>query len=277
MQFIYPEFLYALAFLLIPIIIHLFNFKRFKTLYFPDVSFLKQVQQKSKSSSKLKHLLVLASRLLMISCLVIAFAQPFLKKEGEILKKGKAAVQIYLDNSFSMQSEAREGRTFEIAKQRAYTIVKSYSVSDQFQILDNSYSADSEIWLNKDAAIEKIQSIEISHENRKLSEVLARLDESRNEEVEQFDIYLISDFQESNFDIEQIDSMKNSLNLVFLEANENDNISLQSMQFDKPFHLSGQSETVMAKVIRHGLSDKKKVPIKLYLEDQLKVPLPHHW
>ena len=51
MKFLYPQFLYALALVAIPIIIHLFNFRKFRTVYFSNVQFLKSVKEKTKSQS----------------------------------------------------------------------------------------------------------------------------------------------------------------------------------------------------------------------------------
>ena len=78
MSFVYPNFLWALFLLIIPIIIHLFNFRKYKTVYFSKVDFLTEVVEDSKSGNKLKHLLVLLSRLLLITALFLAFAQPFI-------------------------------------------------------------------------------------------------------------------------------------------------------------------------------------------------------
>lgn len=273
MQFIYPEFLYAFFLLAIPIIIHLFNFKRFKTLYFPDVSFLKEIKQRSQATSRIRHILVLLSRLLLLSCLILAFAQPFWKDNGDVQLQGKVGVQIYLDNSFSMQSQAKQGILFDEAKQRVYTIINSYSLSDQFQIISNSFEADANHWLNQEAAIERIQTIEIDNGSKSLSEIMNRLDEVDQNGIDQLDIFLISDFQQSNFDLELIDSLPIGLNLVVLDGANNENISLQNLQFEKPFHLPEQIEQLEAQIIRHGPSDKLKIPVKLYIENQLKVPL----
>ena len=60
MQFVYPAFLFALLAVAIPVIIHLFHFRRFRRGYFSDVSFLRQLNDESKKQSSLKHLLVLA-------------------------------------------------------------------------------------------------------------------------------------------------------------------------------------------------------------------------
>jgi len=80
MQFLSPGFLWALAALSIPVIIHLFSFRRYKTIYFSNVRFLKQVKEETASRNNIKHWLVLASRLLALLFLIFAFAQPFIPK-----------------------------------------------------------------------------------------------------------------------------------------------------------------------------------------------------
>jgi len=47
MQFLYPSFLWALLALAIPIIIHLFYFRRFKKVFFTNVKFLKEVKEET--------------------------------------------------------------------------------------------------------------------------------------------------------------------------------------------------------------------------------------
>ena len=81
MSFAYPEFLFALAAISVPIVIHLFNFRRFKKVYFSDIRFLKDVEIETKSRNKLKNLLILLSRILAITFLVMAFAKPVIQLE----------------------------------------------------------------------------------------------------------------------------------------------------------------------------------------------------
>ena len=47
MQFLFPVFLVALISIAIPIIIHLFHFRRFKKVYFTNVRFLKEVKEET--------------------------------------------------------------------------------------------------------------------------------------------------------------------------------------------------------------------------------------
>ena len=55
MQFLYPAFLFALVTLAIPVIIHLFNFRRYQKVYFSNVQFLKEVQEQQASRRNLKE------------------------------------------------------------------------------------------------------------------------------------------------------------------------------------------------------------------------------
>jgi len=54
MQFLYPAVLWGLLALVIPIIIHLFYFRRFKKVYFSNVKFLKEIKEETSSKAKQK-------------------------------------------------------------------------------------------------------------------------------------------------------------------------------------------------------------------------------
>jgi len=95
MQFLHPTFLYALLALAIPIIIHLFYFRRFKKVYFTNVKFLKEVKEETSARRKIRNLLVLLSRLLALAFLVFAFAQPFIPQDVEV-KKGLKSVSVFM-------------------------------------------------------------------------------------------------------------------------------------------------------------------------------------
>src|SRR5882724_9371738 len=99
MSFGYPSFLWALLSLAIPIIIHLFNFRKTIRIYFSNTRFLKQVKEETTQKRRLKQFLVLTSRLLFLFFLVIAFAQPFLPAREQMASQRN--IVIYLDNSLS--------------------------------------------------------------------------------------------------------------------------------------------------------------------------------
>ena len=94
MQFIYPQILWALLALAIPVIIHLFHFRRFKKVYFTNVKFLKEIKEEKSTRNKLRNLLVLICRLLAYAFIIFAFAQPFISK-NETTKTGKKLRQYF--------------------------------------------------------------------------------------------------------------------------------------------------------------------------------------
>ncbi|MGB7393393.1 MAG: BatA domain-containing protein, partial [Pricia sp.] len=114
MQFKYPELLWALLLLLIPIIIHLFQLRRFRKTPFTNVKFLKKVVSESRRSNTLKKWLLLFTRLGMLAALVIAFAQPFFAEKAALQSKDTV---IYLDDSFSMQAKSDGATLLENAVQ----------------------------------------------------------------------------------------------------------------------------------------------------------------
>ena len=99
MQFKHPEILYFLFLLVIPILVHLFQLRRFKKEYFTNVKFLKELAIQTRKSSKIKKWLLLATPLLLLASLILAFAQPFFKAKDS--KGVTNELFIVLDNSFS--------------------------------------------------------------------------------------------------------------------------------------------------------------------------------
>ncbi|MCB0819631.1 MAG: BatA domain-containing protein, partial [Bacteroidetes bacterium] len=71
MKFANPQFLWALFSLIIPILIHLFHFRRFKIVYFTNVRFLRELRKETQSRSRIRKLLILIARCLALSALVL--------------------------------------------------------------------------------------------------------------------------------------------------------------------------------------------------------------
>ena len=85
MRFLHPEVLYAFFALLIPILVHLFQLRKFQTEQFTNVVLLKKLEISSRKSSQLKKWLTLLIRLLTISCLIGLYQDDVVQfeKDGE--------------------------------------------------------------------------------------------------------------------------------------------------------------------------------------------------
>lgn len=274
MKFVYPEFLYALFAIAIPIIIHLFNFRKFKKVYFSNVEFLKEVKQESQAKSKLKHLLILLSRILAIVFLVFAFAQPYIPSNKGATADQNSIVGIYIDNSFSMESTGVLGSLLDEGKAKAIEIVNSYKATDKFILINNNFSAGDQRALTNEEAIDRIEAITISSKTKMLSEIYSRSRDALNaSEITNKLFYTISDFQKTIADFKQVssDTLIDTY-LVALKANQPNNLYIDSCWFDSPTHLLSQQEQLYVLVKNDGDLDLENVPIKLSINNQVVTP-----
>lgn len=242
MMFVYPLFLWALTAISIPIIIHLFNFRRYKKVYFTNVHFLKELQLESQSKSRLKELLILLSRILMITLSVLAFAQPIMvNNNNAITNVSQKTVSIYLDNSFSMEEVNKQGQLFENARKTAKDIVNSYGSNDRFHLITNDFEGKHQRFYTKEDMLNELNEIKISPVVRLFTDVHKRQTEFLGSEnkASQF-IYELTDAQKSSFNI--VDLKNDSINKVTIvpfEANETNNLFIDSCWFESPIQQKG--------------------------------------
>lgn len=271
MQFLYPTFLFALAALAIPIILHLFYFRRFKKVYFTNVRFLKEVKEETSARSKLRNLLVLLMRLLAILFLVLAFAQPFIPADDTEVKKGEKAVSVFIDNSFSMDALSQDVKLLEKAKQRAREIIGAYPVEDRFQILTNDFEGRHQRLVSKEDALTLIDEVTISPSVKKLSTVLTRQKQAINSGDSPNQIaYVVSDFQRNITDFQNYADTTFDINLVPLQAVQEKNISIDSAWFDAPVQMINQTNPLIVKVENLSNEDAENVRLSLRHEGQVK-------
>ena len=273
MSFIYPSFLWALGLIIIPIVIHLVNLRRHRTVYFSNVNFLKKVKKESQRKSKIKQLLILASRILLMSALIIAFAKPYLPTGNAEKQRANSVVGIYIDNSFSMNAEGPEGKAIESARQKAYAIVNGSQPDTKFVLLTNELSEQQNRFYNRSETIRLIGDVKENHNWVLMSTVLIRF---RNL-MENFlfetnkTIYLISDFQRHSADLSgfQPDTII-TYNFVPVPVNAVPNIYIDTCWFDAPTHHFNQLEILNVRVVNRSETDYPQIPVNFYLNDSLK-------
>lgn len=271
MMFVYPAFLWALAAVAIPVIIHLFNFRRYKKVYFTNVKFLKELQHQSKSKSRLREILVLIARSLAIVCLVLAFSQPILNNKNKVaVNINEKAISVYIDNSFSMENVNKQGPLLEIAKTKAKEIIKAFGNGDKFQIITNDFEGKHQRFNTKEDAINVINEVKISSSVRVLSDVLKRQKEFLNSSTSKNKkIYILSDVQQTTFnlaDIENDTSIK--VTIAPVKANETNNVYIDSCWFETPLQQKGFIQKLHANVVNYGNTIIEIGSAKLFLNNQ---------
>ncbi len=265
MQFVYPLFFIAFAALAIPVIIHLFNFRRYKKVWFTNVRFLAEIQQETKQQSQLKQVLILLARMLAIASIVMAFAQPYIPSNKQTEKQtGQHLVSIYLDNSWSMDAVASEGKLNEIAKNKALEIAAAYGGSDRFQLITNDFEGRHQHFVSQEEFKKLVSEVQLSPSSPTLPAIISRQNEMlAGSRLLNRDAYLISDFQRSATSFSTIKPDTSvSWFLVPLQAEKRDNLYIDTIWFNGPVHQPGQSVKLTIRIRNSGQA-LEKVPLKL--------------
>jgi len=268
MQFIFPGFLAALAVLAIPIIIHLFYFRRFKKVYFTNVKFLKELKEETSSRSKLRNLLVLLMRLLAFALLVFAFAQPFLASD-KVVDARERAVAVYLDNSFSMMSMDQEVPLIDRAKSKAKQIVDGFSESDRFMLLTNELSPRHQRWVDKNTMYGFIEEVSLSPAVQPLSKIIDRVEDAITSLPDSKPaVYIISDFQKNITDLSEPSEL--DITLLPLGSIYERNLSIDSCWLESPVVLQGQSAKILVKVSNYDNNPAENIRLSLQYGNEKK-------
>ena len=273
MNFIYPTFLFALLTIAIPIVIHFFNFRKYKTLYFSNVHLLKIIKQESKKKSKLKQLVILLSRILAFACLVLAFSRPYIPTGNKINNSAQQIIELYIDNTFSMKNKNEKGPLLEQAKSKAIEIANSYLPGTRYLLLTSDFLPQHQYILTKEQFIQQVSEINESPKSPLFSEIYTQAVKSIHSDKKKADktIYFLSDFQKNRMDIENVQPDSNVFSyLLPFYAEKTNNLLIDSCWFDNPVRKIGQPEKLYVHLKNLSEQSYQNIPIRLNINDSLR-------
>jgi hypothetical protein len=268
MLFAQPAFLWALTALAIPVLIHLFQLRRFKRIDFPNVRLLAEVSRQTRARRKVQHWLVLLLRCIALAALVLAFAQPFVPGSDAGAGAGARAVSLYLDDSYSMDGLGTGGRLLDQARKAAQDAVMAYGPTDHFQVLTGRFEGRQQQLLTRNEALQAAAQAETGPFTRLLSKAMLRQRDALSaSDAPVKRAILFTDLQRGIADVEawSDDSTVRTL-VVPLPPRTADNLSLDSVWFASPVRRLGQSEALHVRVTNHGAQDLANVPLRLRID-----------
>ncbi|GGH41628.1 membrane protein [Mangrovimonas yunxiaonensis] len=257
MQFKYPEILYALFALIIPIIVHLFQLRRFKKQTFTNVAVLKRVKLQTRKSAQLKKWLLLATRLLLFAAIILAFAQPYTSKTNVLNKPIETVV--YLDNSFSMQAKGKQGELFKRAVQ---DLVSQIPENQNLSLFTNNRT-----FKNTTVSAIKNDLLNLDYTNTPLSYDAAYLKGKNlfNQAGHLKNFIFISDFQQKKNHFTPKKETAINFSAVSLKPENVTNVSIDSI------YVSNKTATVLELTVNvnSNTAQTENMPISLYDGEKL--------
>lgn len=279
MTFLNPFLLVALAAAAIPLLLHLLNLRKLRTVDFSSLRFLKELQKSRIRRLKLRQLLLLLLRIGLVVFAVLAFARPAV--EGSIGLPGARAsttAVILLDNSYSMEVRDAGGVRFKAAQRAALDVIELLQEGDEAYLVpmtDVRAAAGVEPTRNREALRNAVNAMQYGYRRADLNDALrmaaSLIDGSENLNKE---VYIITDAQRSN--VVGSDSLKvfaADVRVYLLPIGTGavpagTNLGLDSLRVLSSVFEVGKPIEVRAWVHNYGGDDVAGVPVSLLLNGE---------
>ena len=263
--------LYGLFALAIPVVIHLFNFRRHKTVYFSNTSILRTIEQENSKTKKLKYIIALIVRMLFVAALVIAFAFPYKKDNNAINNNVDNLIAIYIDNSMSMQSHSSEKTLLEDARNSAIKLVENLNQAQKYILLSNDRNPKNEYPMNKDEMLNSLnemitESVSVSFEDIYNSLTFVKKKNNFNSAT----LFAYSDFQ-NNAMLSDDFKVDTTIQIVVfpLKSDFQNNIYIDSVWLQSPVLQKNMTNELNARIVNETQNDIKGLPVNFSIDENI--------
>lgn len=261
MTLTYPWFLLGLFAIAVPIAIHLFELRRPKRVLFTNVSFIREVKLISARQRKLKHWLILLTRISFVVFLVLTFIQPYIPAPIQSTQS-QASVGVFIDVTPSMQagSQNKQPDGFEQSIKEAQELPNAYLSNANFSLLNTSAQP-----RNASGYRLELDKLSVSGQADGVGSVLNRMDAVKSEQV-----FVFSDFQKNSFSVNSIATLDSTQQvfLVPVGRKETQNVFVDSVWLDDAFVRSNTNIVLHIRLRNGGNSEVKNCQAKLFLGDR---------
>jgi hypothetical protein len=262
MKLMYPEFLWALLLLAIPIALHLFHLRRFKVFYFSNVSFLKQLDTTSKSTRKLKEWLILLMRLLALIFAIFAFAQPYVPK-NELSSDQLGITTFVIDNSYSMSAQGVQGNLLSEAKDVVRNAINRAKPGHRFLLITSARTAEEARVKNKLDALDYLDEITFSGQTVTSDEYLKFLKRVYKDLQINPQTILLSDGQKNQWLPLERNELTGTVTFLKLTPANQENVAIDSIWTDRPLLKPNAPFELSVRIRNKGTAALTGIPVTI--------------
>ncbi len=258
-------FIYFWFIIFFPLLIHLIAKSRPPKLYFPSLQFLKPIVNEHKKHQKPKDILLLILRTLIIFIVLLIFLKPYSINKNFIKQTtANKNYVILIDASLSMNFTENGISKFQTAIQKAKEIVRSQSGAGNIVWMGNkSYKAFNENIRDELTLIKELERGKILYTaliiETGISTAIELLASKKN-----CDIYIISDFQESNWRSFNSQVIPSNINIIYIPVAKDKlpNLNISNVTFIPQSPIKGEPFKIIFKINNFSDIDAERI---LYL------------
>ena len=270
MSFLFPNILWGLFGLTIPLIIHLYNLRKSKTMDFSSIQHIQALEKKNIKKLKIIQWLLIFLRMGIIASLIFMFSGPLIiNKSIWIPSEKESTAVIIIDNSASMSVKNEQDSFLDQAKENIPKILTSFEGLVNLKVIQTTppiviYSGIIENGVNLDYTNWKIPQ---SNGKDNLWNLVDSLLNSIDSTLPNKECFILSDFQSV-----PSQSLKDKFldwRLYFLSSDLlNDNIAIKEISSINQIKMPNDLLKLDAKIENMGRNEIKNLPVELYLNNE---------
>ncbi|MCY4674949.1 MAG: BatA domain-containing protein [Bacteroidetes bacterium] len=267
MAFINPLILFGLIAAAIPLLVHLFNFRRPQRLDYSSLALLQALQRTTLQRIRIRNWLLLLLRMLALCTLVVAFARPTLTDSSgtRLLGRSSTSAVLVLDASLSMMQRDSDGTRLGQAKSAAQAIIQSAEPGDELFMLSEKaqYLETTDVLVNRGPT----PATQTAASTIRSAGALVAQEASHLDKI----VYYLGDMQESTLlDSVQI-PLDNGVRVVLVPVGATEtrpNVGITDVQVTSRIVDLDTPATIEATVVNHGNSSIDDYAVSLYFGDE---------
>ena len=278
-QFLHGALLWGMGLVFLPILIHLLRRRLVRRYRLPTFEFLLRTQRRITNRSRLRNWILLFLRVCAIGMAIFLASRPLLATEGGVSSGGWFPVHTVavVDNSASMAFSTSNGSRFDVAKRALRRMIEDMSDSDRMSIATTVGGAAGAPLkeLNRKDALAALEGVRQTDGKGAPARLVQHALENASPRAGRRNIVVFSDFAQSDWESFQIRNLKEwnpHVHMQFVrvapEAGVED-VSLRDVKMKPWPPKAGFSFTIGARIFNRGNKKKSKVPVQLYVGEEL--------
>jgi len=267
MIFVNPLVLIGLVAAALPLLVHLFNFRRPKKLDYSSLALLQSLQRTTMQRIRIRNWLLLVLRTLALCALVLVFARPTLIGTSGVPFLGRANVSAVLapDASLSMMQRDADGTRFAQAKAAVQSIVESMDSRDEVFIMRQNAS-------NLES-VNILEDLNPGYGTRSAASIIRQAATLVTREATHFNkmVYYLGDLQETTLTDSVQTPLEQDVRVMLIPvgtAETRPNAGIADVRVMSRIIDPGVPVAIEATIVNYGNAPIEDYAVSLYLEDR---------
>ncbi len=275
-----------------PLLIHLWNRRKYQETEWAAIEFLLAAARRNARRLQLRQWVLLAVRTAIVVLVVTALAEPFFDQLGmRFMPGGRTHKLLVVDGSYSMDYRPTDRSRFEQAKQLAVQIVEASGPSDAFTLVMMGSPAQVIVGtpaLETGSFVKEIESLRLTHAAADLSSTLALVRKmvervtAKHRRLEHHEVYFLTDLgrntwapatQDDPAGVElqrQIDQLSAQARLIVFDLGqpEPENLAVVHLKRNEPFTIAGHQATFDVNLRNFGTRPRLRQVVQWAVDDR---------